>query len=76
MGKPPCKGVFAGVPHPDGAICEELPDPVAQLAANLVRAGAAEGAPRVQKRSEVGCFFWLPVAAGELIPCFFEAEPA
>ncbi|CAE6954687.1 Alkbh6 [Symbiodinium sp. CCMP2592] len=36
---------LGGVPHPDGAICEDLPEVIFQLASNLVRVGATEGAP-------------------------------
>ena len=33
----------SGVPHPDGAICEDLPEAIFQLGSNLVRVGATEG---------------------------------
>eukprot|EP00439_Symbiodinium_sp_Y106_P081521 s735_g20.t1 len=36
---------LGGVPHPDGAICEDLPEAIFQLGSNLVRVGATEGAP-------------------------------
>ncbi|OLQ12354.1 Alpha-ketoglutarate-dependent dioxygenase alkB-like 6 [Symbiodinium microadriaticum] len=36
---------LGGVPHPDGAICEDLPQAIFQLGSNLVRVGATEGPP-------------------------------
>ena len=33
-----------GVPHPDGAICEDLPEAICELGASLARVGATEGA--------------------------------
>ncbi|CAE7222650.1 Alkbh6, partial [Symbiodinium sp. CCMP2456] len=36
---------LGGVPHPDGAICEDLPQAIFQLGSNLVRVGATEGSP-------------------------------
>ncbi|CAE7308616.1 alkbh6 [Symbiodinium natans] len=36
---------LGGVPHPDGAICEDLPEAICELGASLARVGATEGAP-------------------------------